>query len=109
MGPSGFIAVLAGWITTEVGRQPYSVYGLLRTTDSLSPVDAPAVATSLIAFILVYFSIFGFGTYYILKMMNKRASTQRLGLRDGPLRSTGMRPVHLTEDEIRQYYEGRNE
>ena len=39
MGPSGFIAVLAGWITTEVGRQPYTVYGLLRTSDSLAPVE----------------------------------------------------------------------
>ncbi|MGH6921512.1 MAG: cytochrome ubiquinol oxidase subunit I, partial [Geminicoccaceae bacterium] len=42
MGPSGFIAVLAGWITTEVGRQPFTVYGLLRTAQSVSPVDAQA-------------------------------------------------------------------
>ena len=47
MGPSGFVAVLAGWITTEVGRQPYTVYGLLRTADSISPIAAPAVAASL--------------------------------------------------------------
>ena len=44
MGPSGLVAVLAGWITTEVGRQPYTIYGLLRTADSASPLDAPAVA-----------------------------------------------------------------
>ena len=50
MGPSGFVAFLAGWITTEVGRQPFTVYGMLRTSDSLAPVDAPAVATSLLAF-----------------------------------------------------------
>ena len=50
MGPSGFVAVLEGWITTEVGRQPFTVYGMLRTSDSLAPVDAPAVATSLLAF-----------------------------------------------------------
>ena len=61
MGPSGFVAVLAGWITTEVGRQPYTVYGLLRTADSVSPIDAPAVAASLIAFIVVYFTVFGAG------------------------------------------------
>ena len=72
MGPTGFVAVLAGWITTEVGRQPYTVYGLLRTSDSLAPVDAPAVAASLIAFIVVYFAVFGAGTYYLLRMMNKR-------------------------------------
>ncbi len=73
MGPSGFVAVLAGWITTEVGRQPYSVYGLLRTSQSHSPLDTPAVATSLIAFIVVYFFVFGTGTFYILRMMKKTA------------------------------------
>lgn len=71
MGPSGFIAVLAGWITTEVGRQPFTVYGLLRTTESVAPIEAPAVAASLVAFIVVYFVLFGAGTYYIIKMMNK--------------------------------------
>merc|ERR1712147_291347 len=71
MGPAGFVAVLAGWVTTEVGRQPYTVYGLLRTGDSLAPVAAPAVAASLIAFIVVYFFVFGAGTFYILRLMNR--------------------------------------
>ena len=71
MGPTGFIAVLAGWITTEVGRQPFTVYGVLRTSDSIAPVEAPAVAASLAAFVVVYFVLFGAGTYYILKMMGK--------------------------------------
>jgi len=71
MGPAGFVAVLAGWVTTEVGRQPYTVYGLLRTADSMSPIDAPAVAASLLAFVIVYFLLFGAGTLYILKMMNR--------------------------------------
>ena len=93
MGPSGFVAVLAGWITTEVGRQPFTVYGLLRTSDSLAPVDAPAVATSLLAFIVVYFFVFGAGTFYILGMMNKRAGTPKLGLRDGPIRTAGITPA----------------
>ena len=51
MGPIGFVAVLAGWITTEVGRQPYTVYGLLRTAESASPIDAAAVGASLVAFV----------------------------------------------------------
>lgn len=93
MGPSGFLAVLAGWITTEVGRQPYTVYGLLRTSDSLAPVAAPAVATSLIAFIIVYFAVFGAGTFYLLRMMNKRPATPDLGLRDGPIRTAGITPA----------------
>ena len=71
MGPTGFIAVLAGWVTTEVGRQPFTIYGVLRTRESIAPVEAPAVAASLTAFVIVYFVLFGAGTYYILKMMNK--------------------------------------
>ncbi|MCW3717653.1 cytochrome ubiquinol oxidase subunit I, partial [Burkholderia cenocepacia] len=69
MGPAGFIAVLAGWITTETGRQPFTVYGLLRTTDSASPLAAPAVGSSLIAFIIVYFVVFIAGVIYILRLM----------------------------------------
>ncbi len=88
MGPSGFIAVLAGWITTEVGRQPYTVYGHLMTSDSIAPVEAPAVAASLIAFIVVYFALFGAGTLYILKMMNKEPGEVR-PLPETPTRTAG--------------------
>ena len=70
MGPAGFVAVIAGWVTTEVGRQPYTVHGLLRTVDSVSPLQAPAVATSLLAFIFVYFIVFGAGVFYILRLMS---------------------------------------
>ena len=69
MGPAGFVAVIAGWVTTEVGRQPYTVYGQLLTAQSHSPLAAPAVAASLLAFILVYFSVFGAGVVYLLNMM----------------------------------------
>jgi len=61
MGPAGFVAVIAGWVTTEVGRQPFTVHGLLRTADSVSPLQAPAVAASLVAFVVVYFIVFGGG------------------------------------------------
>ncbi|MEC9344148.1 MAG: cytochrome ubiquinol oxidase subunit I [Pseudomonadota bacterium] len=71
MGPSGFVAVLAGWITTEVGRQPWTVYGELRTADSVAPIAAPAVAASLIAFVVVYFAVFGAGTFYMLRLMGQ--------------------------------------
>jgi len=93
MGPMGFVAVLAGWITTEVGRQPFTVYGLLRTSDSLAPVAAPAVATSLLAFILVYFFIFGAGTLYLLRMMNAPATKPDPELKDGPIRTAGTTPI----------------
>ena len=52
MSPAGFVAVIAGWVTTEVGRQPYVIYGLMRTADAASPLDAPAVAASLLAFVV---------------------------------------------------------
>lgn len=94
MGPMGFVAVLAGWITTEVGRQPFTIYGLLRTTDSLAPVSAPAVGASLISFIVVYFFVFGAGVYYILRLMKKRpweGSSEELD--DGPIRTAGITQV----------------
>src|SRR5690606_20479112 len=69
MGPAGFVAVIAGWITTEVGRQPFTVYGYLRTADSVSPIAVEGVATSLLAFVIVYFFVFGAGTLYILRAM----------------------------------------
>ena len=71
MGPAGFVAVLAGWITTEVGRQPWVVYGLLRTADAASPVGAGQVETSLALFIVVYLMVFGFGIYYLVKLMGR--------------------------------------
>jgi len=67
-GPLGFIAVITGWITAEVGRQPYTVYGLLRTVDSVSPVTAGAVGTSLIVFVFVYAIVFTAGSYYLFKL-----------------------------------------
>ncbi len=77
MGPAGFIAVIAGWTVTEVGRQPFTVYGLLRTVDSISPVEAPAIATTLATFAVVYFSVFGFGVFYVLRMMAKPPAEQQ--------------------------------
>lgn len=73
-GPSGFLAVLAGWITTEVGRQPFTVYGLLRTADSVSPVDASAVSASLLAFVITYLCVFGAGFFYLVRLMRKSPS-----------------------------------
>ncbi len=69
--PSGFIAVLAGWFVTEVGRQPWIVYGLLRTADATSPVLGTSIAISLTAFVIVYAFVFGAGIYYILKLIGK--------------------------------------
>ncbi|MBR2657398.1 MAG: cytochrome ubiquinol oxidase subunit I [Loktanella sp.] len=100
MGPTGFVAVLAGWITTEVGRQPWTVYGLLSTNDSVAPIEAAAVASSLIAFILVYFLLFGTGTFYILRLMNKRLA-DRIPLKSiGPIRTAGVTPAPAVDDKF---------
>jgi cytochrome d ubiquinol oxidase subunit I len=88
MGPAGFVAVLAGWVTTEVGRQPWTVYGLLRTADSASPIDAPAVATSLAAFAVVYFLVFGAGVFYLLRLMAQPPGAAE-DHPEGPVRAAG--------------------
>src|SRR6185369_2377956 len=94
MAPSGFIAVLAGWITTETGRQPFTVYGLLRTADSVSPLAAPAVATSLLAFIIVYFIIFAAGVMYILRLMAEPPHAGEPGpSSEQPVRTAGITPA----------------
>ncbi|WP_324752188.1 cytochrome ubiquinol oxidase subunit I [Roseovarius sp. Pro17] len=82
MAPSGLIAVLAGWVTTEVGRQPFTVYGLLRTAASAAPLAAPAVGASLVAFIVIYFAVFGAGTYYILRLMSHSPDSGEPRLKD---------------------------
>jgi cytochrome d ubiquinol oxidase subunit I len=97
MGPSGFVAVLAGWAVTEVGRQPFTVYGLLRTAQSVSPLDAPAVAASLIAFVLVYFTVFGMGIWYLLHLMKKPPEAHETALDGAPIRSAGITPAPAIE------------
>lgn len=93
MGPMGFVAVLAGWITTEVGRQPWTVYGLLRTSQSVSPLEAPAVAASLAAFAVVYFTVFSAGVFYLLRLMSHPPHRGEPGLSDGPIRTAGITPA----------------
>jgi cytochrome d ubiquinol oxidase subunit I len=92
MGPSGFIAVIAGWMTTEVGRQPFTVYGLLRTADSASPLNAPAVGASLVAFVVVYFAVFGMGSWYLLKLMSKPPHPHESDLPNVPAHAAGITP-----------------
>jgi cytochrome d ubiquinol oxidase subunit I len=71
MTPTGFIAVLAGWFVTEVGRQPWTAYGVIRTSESISPVIAEQVAMTLLGFVVVYTFVFGAGSYYIIKIVRK--------------------------------------
>jgi cytochrome bd ubiquinol oxidase subunit I len=86
--PLPFIAILTGWYTAEVGRQPWVVYGLLRTADAVTPfLTATAAMTTLILFGAVYVFIFSFGTYYIYRL-----------LRDGPTRPVAWGPHDAVPD-----------
>ena len=68
--PLGFIAMLAGWITTEQGRQPYLIYGVMRTSEGLSPaITAAQVGSSLAAFVITYCIVFSIGVYYIRRLV----------------------------------------
>lgn len=69
MGPAGFIALLAGWLTTEIGRQPWIVHGLMRTAEGVSRHGVAELGLSLALFVLIYLAVFGAGTAYILRML----------------------------------------
>ena len=108
MIPSGFCALLAGWFTTEIGRQPYVVYGLMRSADAVSPLPAASVATTLLLFLLVYGGVFGAGIYYIVRLVRagppdiaaeppKQAAGERAAT---PARPLGA-PADSIEDGVR--------
>ena len=71
MGPSGLIAILAGWVTTEVGRQPWVVYGVQRTAEAVSAHGDLHMSVSLLTFIVVYSAVFGVGYSYMLRLIRK--------------------------------------
>ncbi|WP_420286918.1 cytochrome ubiquinol oxidase subunit I [Enterobacter sp. BNK-9] len=71
MGPSGLIAILAGWFTTEIGRQPWVVYGVQRTRDAVSAHGDLHMSLSLLAFIVVYSSVFGVGYLYMMRLIKQ--------------------------------------
>ena len=82
MGPSGLIAILAGWYTTEIGRQPWTVYGLMRTADAVSAHGELELSITLILFVLVYIAVFGTGIRYLLRL-----------IRLGPVEREGRDPI----------------
>jgi cytochrome d ubiquinol oxidase subunit I len=87
--PLPFIATLAGWFTAEVGRQPWVVYGVLRTADAMTPfLTSRAAATSLIVYCAVYSVVFAFGIFYIFQLL-------RTGPVGGPVAATPNRPASV--------------
>jgi cytochrome d ubiquinol oxidase subunit I len=83
MGPAGVLAILAGWYTTEIGRQPWVVYGMMRTADAVSSHGVPQMTVSLILFVVVYIAVFGTGTGYLMRV-----------IRVGPVPFEGARQEH---------------
>lgn len=71
IAPLGFVATISGWLTAELGRQPWAVYQLMRTTDAVSIIPMRDVVTSLILFVVVYGIVFSFYLYYLLKVIRK--------------------------------------
>jgi len=63
--PLPYIAIQLGWIVTELGRQPWIVWGMMRTADAVSPIAVSQVFTTLVGFTLVY-SLLGFAGYYLI-------------------------------------------
>jgi cytochrome d ubiquinol oxidase subunit I len=97
MMPAGFLAVLAGWTVTEVGRQPWVVYGLLRTRDAVSPsLTTSDVATSLVLYAIVYLIVFGAGIYYMARVA-RAGPPEHVELRDARLTERPARPLSALE------------
>jgi cytochrome bd ubiquinol oxidase subunit I len=94
--PIGFVAILAGWFTTEIGRQPWLVYGILRTSDGVSPMlTGPQVLTSLLVFIGAYSVVFGAGLYYLVRIVVKGPEMPSNG---HPLRGA-RRPLSVSQPQ----------
>lgn len=89
MAPAGFVAMLAGWIVTEAGRQPWTVYGLLRTTESASPVSPSLVLGSLVCIVTVYLALFGLGLWFLLRMLSRPPQPDEEGAMPDVARRTG--------------------
>ena len=93
--PTGFIAVLAGWYTAEVGRQPWVVWGLLRTADAVTPsLTTNTVLFSLASYMLVYAFFIGFGTYYIFKLLLQGPTVEATTIPG----ATARRPMAFADD-----------
>lgn len=71
LAPAGFVAMICGWIVTEVGRQPFTIYGLMRTAQSHSQQPLSFVAGSTFAIVLVYLLVFGLGLFYLLRAISR--------------------------------------
>jgi cytochrome d ubiquinol oxidase subunit I len=99
MGPAGLIAILAGWVTTEMGRQPWVVYGVMRTKDAVSNHSALALSTTLLLFIVMYFAVFGTGVSYLLRLVARGPSQEATSATE-PLHERPARPLSAAPNTV---------
>jgi cytochrome d ubiquinol oxidase subunit I len=98
--PLPFVAILTGWFTAEVGRQPWVVYGVLRTADAMTPFLTTREATiSLVIFCAIYAFIFAFGMFYIYRLIRtgpvgKLFETPRRAVPSRPMSLADAAPIH---------------
>lgn len=97
---SGFIAILAGWYVVEIGRQPYVIYGLLRTADAVSPIDGASVLASLIIYAAAYAVVFGAGIWYLTRLLKKGPVPHEPPLSPEGGEKTPMRPLSVPDESI---------
>ncbi len=98
MWPAGFVAILAGWMVTEQGRQPWLVYGMLRTADGVSPVPGASVAGTLAMFVFIYGVVFAMGIYYINRLVNAGPVSEAAE----PSAGVPNRPLSAAEEATRE-------
>jgi cytochrome d ubiquinol oxidase subunit I len=100
----GFVAVICGWIVTETGRQPWIAFGILRTADAISPLSAASVAVSLVLFVIVYGIVFGYGIYYINRLIVRGPEGAAI---EPPTRWMPGRALSAVEETGREILSGR--
>ncbi len=103
MLPAGFMAIIAGWFVTEIGRQPYVVQGLLRTEAAVSGVGAASVAASLAVYVLAYLFVFGFGVFYLYRMFHRGPLPHEPQPRSEGGERTPARPISAADDVLEEH------
>lgn len=100
MGPSGLVAILAGWYTTEIGRQPWIIQDVMRTADAVTPHTTSEVALTLFLFVVVYFIVFGAGAVYVLRLIRTGPESHEPQEGGPGERRTPARPISAADERI---------
>jgi len=98
MGPSGLVALLAGWYTTEIGRQPWIIQDIMRTADAVTPHSTSEVGLTLALFVVVYFIVFGAGSVYVLRLIRTGPESHEPQEGGPGERRTPARPISAADE-----------